>query len=265
MTLASVWPTEMAVAVRNSPDNGFVPLFNGKDLTGFGTWLQNLGKNNDPQRVFSVQDGMIRISGEVWGGLITGQEYENYHLVAEFKWGEKTWPPREYNARDSGILLHCTGKMGAVRGLWMASIECNLMEGRTGDFIIFSGKHPAQLIVEAHERPDVWVYQPGASPREFVIPPGADDPRQWGRVGWYARDPLWKDVKGFRGNQDLERPIGEWNRVDCICDGDKITIMVNGKVANIGTKANPCKGRIMLQSEAAEIFFRNIELKLLKP
>src|SRR5262245_32304807 len=75
--------------------DGVVKIFNGKDLTGFYTWLKGLGKNNDPDKVFTVQDGMIHVSGKTFGGFITEKEYENYHLITEFKWGEKTWAPRE--------------------------------------------------------------------------------------------------------------------------------------------------------------------------
>ena len=99
-----------------------VQLFNGADLTNFYTWLnapakedKPYGKNNDPKKVFSVQDGMIRISGEVFGGLTTEKEYENYRLIVEYKWGKKTFPPREKNARDSGVLVHGVGDDGRRR------------------------------------------------------------------------------------------------------------------------------------------------------
>src|SRR5690242_8888369 len=59
-----------------------VALFNGKDLTNFYTWLKNQGKNNDPEKVFTVHDGMIHISGREFGGIITDKEYDNYHLIA---------------------------------------------------------------------------------------------------------------------------------------------------------------------------------------
>src|SRR4051794_28301134 len=92
-------------------DKRGAPL-NRQDLTNFYTWLKGHGKNNDPEKVFTVHDGMIHVSGKTFGGLITEKEYDNYHLVAEFKWGEKTWAPREHAARDSGILLHCVGEDG---------------------------------------------------------------------------------------------------------------------------------------------------------
>src|SRR5262249_39908318 len=128
------------------------------------------GKNHDPEQVFTVRDGMIRVSGQVWGGFITEREYENYHLTVEFKWGEKTWPPREHNARDSGILLHCTGADGSYGQGWMESFECQMIEGGTGDFIIVGGGGKRSLTVEAEKRPtgegakqhDEYYYKPGA-------------------------------------------------------------------------------------------------------
>ena len=85
--------------------------------------------------------------------------------------------------------------------------------------------------------------------------------RDAGRYNWWGRDPEWKDVLGFRGRRDVEKPLGEWNRMEVICDGDTITNIVNGYVVNIGTKSSLTRGKIMFQSEGAEIFFRKIEIR----
>ncbi|HLJ93041.1 MAG TPA: DUF1080 domain-containing protein [Gemmataceae bacterium] len=242
-------------------DDGIVHLFNGKDLTNFYTYLaappnstQPYGKNHDPERVFTVHDGMIHVSGKVFGGLITEKEYANYHLIAEYKWGEKTWPPRQDKARDSGILLHCTGPEGAAGGVWMESIECQMIEGGTGDFILVGGKSKPSLTVEAEKRGNQTYYLPGAPPVTL----------QSGRFNWFGRDPKWQDVKGFRGAHDVEKPLGEWNQLECICKGDTITIRLNGKVVNAGKGAHPSKGKILFQSEGAEVFFRKIDLRPLR-
>ena len=60
--------------------------------------------------------------------------------------------------------------------------------------------------------------------------------------------------------KDAEKPNGEWNTIEVICDGDKITNIVNGVVVNEGTEASVTKGKILLQSEGAEVFFRKVEL-----
>ncbi|MCS7016978.1 MAG: DUF1080 domain-containing protein [Gemmatales bacterium] len=239
-----------------------IALFNGKDLTNFYTWLGSpgkgqprLGKNSDPKGVFTVKDGMIRISGEVFGAITTEKEYENYHLIVEFKWGEKTFPPREKAARDSGILLHCVGEDGAAAGFWMESIECQIIEGGTGDIILVAGKN----------RPSVTATVRKEGNQLYYDPKGESVTVDRGRINWSHRDPTWRDVLGFRGKNDVEKPLGEWNRVECICDGDNITILVNGVVVNACTKASHRRGKIQIQSEGAELFIRRIELLPLKP
>jgi hypothetical protein len=238
-----------AGASADSKD-GTVQLFNGKDLTGFYTHFRKLGKNNDPDKVFTVHDGMIHVSGQRFGYLATEQEHANYHLTVEFKWGEKTWPPRETKARDSGVLLHAVGPDGGA-GDWMQSIECQLIEGGTGDFILVKG---STLSAPVEKRGGQSYYTKGVPEQAFAS----------GRVNWYGRDPGWKDVKGFRGAQDVEKPVGEWNVLECVCDGDQMTNILNGRVVNAVHSARPSKGKILFQSEGAEIFFRKIELKPLK-
>src|SRR5690606_25154530 len=87
-----------------------IDLFNGKNLDGWYTFIKDRGKDSDIKKVFTVKDGMIRISGEEYGCITTNEEFENYKLVVEFKWGEETFDPRIDKARDSGILLHSQGE-----------------------------------------------------------------------------------------------------------------------------------------------------------
>jgi hypothetical protein len=155
---------------------------------------------------------------------------------------------------DSGILLHCVGEDGAAGGVWMESIECQMIEGGTGDVILVKGKNAPKVTAEAEQRGKQWYYKPGAPAKEFT----------GGRVNWYGRDPDWKDMKGFRGKEDVEKPVGEWNTLECICDGDRLTYILNGKTVNKATQASHTKGKILFQSEGAEVFFRRIDLKPLK-
>jgi hypothetical protein len=225
--------------------------FNGKDLTGFYTYL-NKHKYEDPAQVFTVHDGMLRISGEEFGGLTTKDEFHDYHLVVEWKWGERTFGSRKQAARDSGILLHCVGPDGAAGGMWMESQECQVIEGGCGDFIMVNGRKKPSLTCETRIGPDRQLYFEKG---------GKAVTRDSGRYNWWGRDPAWKDVLGFRGSRDVEKPAGEWNRSEVLCDGDSITNIVNGYVVNIGTKSSLTKGKIILQSEGAEILFRKIEVR----
>ncbi len=129
-----------------------------------------------------------------------------------------------------------------------------MIEGGTGDFILVKGKNQPTMTATAEKRGNEWYYNPKAEPHKF--PPG--------RINWFDRDPEWKDVKGFRGKHDVEKPVGEWNTLECVCDGDKITNILNGTVVNRGTDASHTKGKILFQSEGAEVCFRKIELLPLK-
>ncbi len=62
---------------------------------------------------------------------------------------------------------------------------------------------------------------------------------------------------------DSEKPNGEWNKVEIIVLNGKCTHIINGVVVNKGTDANVSEGKIALQTEAAEMFYRNIRLEVL--
>ncbi|MDG3004424.1 3-keto-disaccharide hydrolase [Paludisphaera mucosa] len=229
--------------------------FNGKDLTGFYTYLHD-HKYEDPDKVFTVVDGVLQISGKEWGGVVTREEYSNYRLIAEFRWGTKTWPPRVENARDSGVLLHCFGGDSVISGHWMQSMECQLIEGGTGDLLVVAQPEGTRMSLTSEVRKGEdgqWYYQPdgaGAVVRTF----------NGGRINWWGRDPAWKDVVGYRGPKDVEKPLGEWNTLEVVCDGDSITNILNGKVVNVGVKSSVTKGKLTFQSEGAEVHFRKIEI-----
>ena len=74
--------------------------------------------------------------GEEWGCITSEEEYADYHLVMEFMWGDETHGDRADRARDSGLLVHSTGEDGGYSGIWMHSIECQMIEGGTGDLLV---------------------------------------------------------------------------------------------------------------------------------
>ncbi len=230
-----------------------INLFNGNNLDGWYPFIQHRGRDNDPKKVFTVQDGVIHVSGEEYGSIITKEEYGNYKLVAEFKWGTQTYAPRVDNARDNGVLVHSTGEDGGYSGIWMHSIECQIIEGGTGDFLVVGDGSPTFSLtspVAPEKQNGTYIFQPGGSLATI----------NGGRINWFARDANWKDVKGFRGKNDIEKPVGEWNQIECIVEGDKISIILNGTLVNQALNVKPSKGRIQIQSEGAEIFFRRVEL-----
>jgi len=240
-------------AQKKDFSTGKVELFNGKNLDGWYTFIKGKGRNVDPNQVFQVKKGKIIISGEEFGCITTNEEYENYKLAVEYKWGERTFSPRVERARDSGLLIHSVGEDGGSSGIWMYSIECQLIEGGTGDLLVVGDGTTQFSItcpVEQEKQKGSYRFSPNGNPATINS----------GRINWFGRDANWEDIKGFRGAGDIEKPVGKWNKLECLVQGNEIYIYLNGILVNHAIDVKPQKGRIQIQSEGAEIVFRKVEL-----
>lgn len=229
----------LSAATKDIPPHGVaIVLFNGHDLSGFDTFLKSKGLNDDPDHVFQVEQGIIHVSGTEMGYIITKQDYQNYYLKAEFKWGEGTFAPREGQARDSGILYNIQGE----QKVWPRSVEFQINEGCTGDFWLTDG---AALT--------------GKDGKRVTGPPGNAV-----KIDRFNKGP-WKNIVGYRDPaNEVEKPHGQWNVVELVNQNGHVKQYVNGKLVNEGTDAFPSSGKILFQSEGAEVFFRNIKLYPLK-
>ncbi|WP_158265434.1 DUF1080 domain-containing protein [Blastopirellula marina] len=247
----AVVPTEV---ISLLPDKGFSQWY---------TWLTG-SRYEDPRQVFTVQpDGILRISGDGFGALTTKKEYANYRLVMEYRWGQKTWAPRENAARDAGVLLHAQGIDGGygwkdgIPGAWMPSFEFQIIEGGVGDLLVLPGQgkdgtqlSPSATVKVIRDRDGEPVWSSTGKPEVF----------RKGRANWYDRNPDWKDSLGYRGENDVDSPGQSWTRIECICRHDELTYLVNGKIVNHVTDIQPSQGKILLQTECAEWFIRKLEL-----
>ncbi|MEM6316906.1 MAG: family 16 glycoside hydrolase [Bacteroidota bacterium] len=211
-----------------------------------------MGLNNDPKKVFSVikENGeiVLKASGEIYGGLTTLNEYENYHLTLQYKWGEKKWAPRIDKKRDAGLLYHCTGPHGAFWNVWKRMLEFQIQEGDTGDFFGLAG---ANAMVYSAETEDKLAYQYAAKGKKYGV---GEDYGNW----------------QCRRSEMHEKPNGEWNTIDLYVIGNEALHVVNGVVVNHvrdayirdGQHKIPLvKGQIQLQSEGAEIYYKNVKIK----
>jgi hypothetical protein len=261
----------VAAVSHAAPGPDWAPLFNGKDLSEWETFLRPSGKNGpdyglnrDPEKVFRLEnesgEPVIHISGKYPGGVITRKEFENYHLRLEFKWGNNS-ARRSKLPPDSGLLYHCAAPLPEARYPWGRSIEFNITQHDTGEF------WSVETIADAEVVPI------GTSPEELAA-----------FKGWCERNeatgPKLKFKKGgirqsfpdggFMPADDFEKPAGEWNLLELYAVGDRSVHVVNGQVAVVLTglryKLNNrevplTKGRIELQSEGAEIFFRRLQIR----
>ena len=201
----------LSVAAPAAQD-GWVKLFNGKDLSGWDRFLDPKA-GADPDKIWTVKDGVIICEGSVPGYLTTQKEYDNYVLRLEWRWGT-----RMSRGRNSGVFVHVVGP----DKIWPKGVEAQLMSEHAGDFWLVDG---AKL----------WI-----------------NPRQ-------------HEAKGsrhyYRLKDGVEKPVGEWNQYEITCKGGAIKLVINGHLVNIGTESELTRGKILLQSEGAEIHFRNVELK----
>jgi Domain of Unknown Function (DUF1080) len=217
-----------------------------------GTKGTPIGLGKDPLGVFQVieEDGqlVLHVSGQIYAGISTLEEYENYHFTCQYKWGEKKYEPRLKDIRDSGILIHCQGKHGAFWNVWMSSLECQVQEGDTTDFIPLAGPN-ADVSVAAELVNHKPVYQLGC--------------------------PMFYNTQYTKHSPTVEKPIGEWNTVEIWTLGQTSVFAINGTPGMVifharrhdhATKVDVplTKGKIQFQSEAAEIFYRDLKVTPIK-
>jgi hypothetical protein len=209
-----------------------IVLFDGRSLDAFDVFVRGQALNVDPDHVFRVEDGVVHVSGVTHGYFITKQSFRHYRLHAEFRWGEGTFGARAGKARDSGILYH----VQAPDKVWPRSVELQIQEGATGDFWMTDGAAVT-----------------GSDGTRVTGPPGGARP-----IPRFGKGP-WQNVAGYRDPvNEVERPRGEWNTVELVVSGNAVSHYVNGKLVNRGTDPFPAEGKILFQSEGAEVFFRNI-------
>lgn len=246
-------------------------LFDGKNLEQWDTYLgprfgpeiswENIksqppiGYSTDTLGVFSIVDQddepVLRISGEVWGGIFTKRDFENYHLQLQFKWGDRKWYPREKpsDKRDSGLLYHGIGTHGVNDLFWLKSQEFQIQEGDCGDFWGVAG---TIIDVKAQMQMDsAYYYNPNAKLLTF------SQQSEYGR--------------NCKKQPDAEKPSGEWNTIDLYCFKGTSVHMVNGIVTMVlhnsrhntedGKEVPLTKGKIELQSESAEVFYKDIKIR----
>jgi hypothetical protein len=234
------------------------PLFIGKNLTGFTTWLKAT-RHDDPKRVFRVADGLLHVTGEGFGYLATTKAYQDYRVVLEYKWGKRTDGGKF--VRNSGLLLHGTGPDGGANGVWMSCIECQLAQGCVGDLIVIRGKNEKGETIPVRLTSDIAL---GPDKRPRWREGGTQTVFTNRQLWWNKHDPDFKELLDTRGKNDVESQLDDWTKVECICDGRKLQVFVNGTKVNDAYDVNPSTGKILLQVEGFELFVRRFEVRPLK-
>ena len=139
------------------------PLFNGRDLSGWYTFLKGAGRDKDPDRIFQVHDGMVHLYKDAaegaampFGYLASEKEFGDCRIRFEYMWGAKRFAPRADKHRDSGFLYFVTGPDGGHGGVWPVSVECQIQENDVGDtYAIATMLSAARVATMRSRQPDL--------------------------------------------------------------------------------------------------------------
>ncbi|WP_162417625.1 3-keto-disaccharide hydrolase [Cyclobacterium roseum] len=199
-----------------------LPLFNGKDLTGWHADVPEKDDNPDAGPSFIVRDGMLVSLGRPLGHLITDKVYQNYRITTEYRFPGETG--------NCGILVHASTPR-ALYDMFPKSIEVQMMHENAGDFWCIVEDIMVDNMVERRGPKEDWGITEGANRRILNLTDGS------------------------------ENPPGEWNQMIIECFEDKIKVWVNGDLVNEGYQSTATKGQIAVQAEGAEVEFRELRLE----
>ena len=241
-------------APSTAQNEDWLPLFNGKDLSGWHVVLTPDKKGIDPAKVFQVHDGVIHVYQEVPQGvavpvgyIASDDSYSWFHLKLEYRWGGKRFAPRVHRPRDAGALYHATSE----EKVWPRCIECQIQEGDVGDCYTVNGVQIESTFDPKLLKKDLHQYLPASEGGVMEI---------------------WGGPKIVRTVKSSTHENDGWNTVEVIVRGDEEAIhIVNGhevfhakKLQQLDadqTSWSPLtSGHILLQGEFSEVLYRNVQI-----
>ena len=248
--LACAWILGAGVAM--AADGPWKPLFNGKNLNGWSVHYASKVPADAPApaTLFKVEDGAIHVYPTQSAGsqqpnayLLSDVTYKDFVISLEYKWGEKKFAPRNEHVRDAGLIYLVQRERDAD---WPAGSEAQIQEGDTGDSWAVSSQ------LSSFVNPKTGLY---------ALPEDGGVPTTVGHDGKFERT---------RHSRVNEYP--GWNTLLVMVRGDRATHVVNGvtnmrvydirgwdAASNAWVKVE--QGKIALQAESAELFYRNIRVR----
>jgi len=230
-------------------DDGYTPLFNGKDFNDWNIILRN-GSADDIKKVYTIDpDGILHVFRDLPAGsgvetnkngthgvMATKQSYSRYSLKFEYKWGKKQFNNFKDFQYDAGVFYHITELKIFPVGLQFQVRYDNVKnQNHSGDFI-------------ASGTTIQWYSKDG---KTFEWPDKGGVPRPKRKGQHYARTDA-----PFHGLDD------QWNEGEIIVMGDQYALQkLNGQIVNMATDLPSSKGPIAIESETGEIYWRNIRIK----
>lgn len=224
------------------------PLFNGKNLDSWYLVVKDSSFIGDKEDLFAIEKGAIHVyptqkhnSTQTYAGLMTKEVYSNYKLTLEYKWGTKKFVPRDNFVRDAGVIFHQFGP----DVIWPNGVECQIQEGDTGDIWAIGSKVTSKVSNVIRN------YDPNG--------------------GLVTRGTPKEKFQRFHRSYDWEKP-NDWNLLEIEVKGNNAKYTLNGYVVNealdmqkwnevLGIYEPLISGKILIQAEGAELYYRNIYIK----
>lgn len=238
-----------ALGACNRSDDGFVKLFNGKDWTGWYLKIRS-GDSLMAEKVYAIEEGMVHVfnddfpdsvevnTGEnaTHGLFYSEKEYSRFIFRFEYKWGKRIANNFDQWQYDAGFYYHVINDK-----IWPKGMEYQVRYNH---------------LTQTNHTGDMW-----CNGTRFDWTSGDDK--------YYLPATEGGILQERRGGEHRAKPTtnfhaldGEWNQCEVIVMGDQYAIhKLNGEVVNVGTNLSVDKGKIGLQSETAEIYYRNIYIK----
>lgn len=229
---------------------GFKKLFNGENFDGWHLKIKS-GDEELAKKVYAIEDGMVHVfndefpdeynlntgANDTHGLFWTNKKYSKYILRFQYKWGSKIANNFDQWQYDAGCYYHVFDDKIWPKGIeYQVRYDHTTNRNHTGDFWAAS----------THLN---WTST--ADSTTFLLPKdgGIDLGRKKNELHGYAK-PKFNALNN------------KWNKCEIIVMGDAYTIhKLNGVIVNVGTNLSHSEGIIGFQSETAEIFYRNIEIK----
>ncbi|MBC7567308.1 MAG: DUF1080 domain-containing protein [Pedobacter sp.] len=196
-------------------------LFNGKNLKGWHIDVPELDKNEGAKSPFIIRNGLLVSLGTPGGHLITDSVFSNYIIEVQYRFASKPG--------NCGLLVHASSPR-ALYGMFPKSIEVQIEHTNAGDF---------------------WCIEEDITVPEMESRRG--EKSRWGINGDKLR-------KIERLVQNVEKPVGDWNKMVVECKNDEVIVWVNNILVNHGYKCTATSGQIALQAEGSEVEFRKVSL-----
>jgi Domain of Unknown Function (DUF1080) len=239
-------PAQAAESGGAREKDGFVPLFNGKNWDGWYFKIRS-GDAEMAKRVYSIEDGMVHVykdlpdghelntgKNDTHGLFYTVKKYSKFILKFDYKWGKKRFNNFDQFQYDSGCYYHVVDDK-----IWPKGIEYQVRYNH-----LTNKNHTGDFWADGLE----WYC---GKDNSFLMPKDGGVMK----LG-HGGEHLARVTNQFHALDD------QWNECEVIVMANQYVIhKLNGQIVNYATKLPFSEGVIGLQSETAEIYFRNILIK----